>query len=255
MRDVRIIARVDIKGENVINTIHLEGLRVVGNPSLLVQKYYDQGVDEIILIDQVASLYQRKHLLELTTKFAEKIFVPLTVGGGITSVEQARALLRSGADKVAVNTSVTKSPHLITELATHFGSQCVVVSIQAKKNDEGSWEVFRDGGRERTGIDVLYWAKRVVELGAGEILVTSIDRDGTRKGYDTDLMSNISKLVNVPIVASGGLGKPEHAVDLMKETECDALSVADFIHMNRGNIKDIKLSLLNSGFRSREVSL
>lgn len=251
MRDLRVIARLDVKGENVINTIHLEGLRIVGSPNSLAQKYYEEGADEILLIDQVASLYQRGHLLELTKKFAEKVFVPLTVGGGIASVENARELLRSGADKVAINTAATQNPALITELSAHYGSQCVVVSIQAKKISEGNWEVLTDGGRERTGLDVLEWAAKVVELGAGELLVTSIDRDGTRKGFDCELMARVSDIVNVPVIASGGLGTPSHAVELMNSGYSEALSVADYLHMNRGCIKEIKSALTTSGFKIR----
>lgn len=251
MRNIRVIARVDIKGENVINTIQLEGLRIVGKPNVLSQKYYEEGVDEILLIDQVASLYQRGHLLDLTKKFAKKIFVPVTAGGGIASVEQAKNLLRAGADKVAVNTAATMRPGLISDLATHFGSQCIVVSIQAKKINEVQWEVFTNGGRERTGLDVFDWAKKAVDLGAGELLVTSIDRDGTRKGFDYKLMSKVSEVVNVPVIASGGFGKPEHGVELMNNSFCEALSVADYLHMNRGNMNDIKTALISANFRLR----
>lgn len=252
MRDLRVIARLDVKGEHVINTIHLEGLRKVGSPNGLAQKYYQDGADEILLIDQVASLYQRGHLLELTRKFAENVFIPLTVGGGVASVEDARELLRSGADKIAVNTSATVKPSLITELASCFGSQCVVVSIQAKRNDEREWEVLRDGGRERTGLDVMEWATKVADLGAGELLVTSVDRDGTRKGFDCDLMARLSKIVNIPVIASGGFGAPSHAVEIMNSGPIDALATADYLHMGRGEIKDIKSSLLSAGFRVRE---
>ena len=251
MHNVRVIARLDVKGENVINTIHLEGLRTIGAPNALSQKYYEQGADEILLIDQVASLYQRGHLLELTKKFAEKVFVPITVGGGIASVEDAGDLLCSGADKIAVNTAVTENPCLITELSKHFGSQCVVVSIQAKRIGEETWEVFREGGRERTGLDVFEWAARAVDFGAGELLVTSIDRDGTRKGFDCKLMAKMSDIVNVPVIASGGLGSPAHAVELMERSVISAVSVADYLHMNRGRIHDIKSPLAGAGFSVR----
>jgi len=248
MRNIRVIARLDIKGENVINTIHLEGLRKVGSPNNLAVSYCEAGVDEILMIDQVASLYQRSHLSELTKKFAKDIFVPLTVGGGISSIDDARILLRSGADKIAINSAATRRPKLITELSQEFGSQCVVVSIQAKIISDSKWEVFTDGGRERTGIDVLEWSKAAVEFGAGELLVTSIDRDGTRKGFDKKLITAISDNVNVPIIASGGLGEPSHAVDMLNSSQCEGVSIADYLHANRGTVGDIKKCLKRAGF-------
>jgi imidazole glycerol-phosphate synthase subunit HisF len=251
MRNVRVIARLDIKGKNVINTIHLEGLRTVGPPNDLAIAYYQAGVDELLIIDQVASLYQRSHLSDLTREFAKDIFVPLTVGGGIASVDDARTLLRSGADKIAINSAATRRPKLITELSQEFGAQCVVVSIQAKIISDSKWEVFTDGGRERTGLDVLEWSKAVVELGAGELLVTSIDRDGTRKGFDNALLSAVSSGVSVPVIASGGMGAPSHAVDMLQKSQCEAVSIADFFHASRGTVRDVKESASQAGFAVR----
>jgi cyclase len=248
MRNVRVIARLDIKGEYVINTIHLEGLRKVGAPNDLAITYYEAGADEILIIDQVASLYQRSHLSDLTQQFSRDIFVPLTVGGGISSVNDARRLLRSGADKIAINSAAVRRPQLITELSQEFGAQCVVISIQAKKNFDFKWEVYTDGGRERTGIDVLEWSKAAVEYGAGEVLVTSIDQEGTRKGFDKALVSAVSNSVSVPVIASGGMGTPSHAVEMLKTSQCEAVSIADFLHARRGTIADVKKHLLESGF-------
>lgn len=252
VHSIRIIARLDVKGPKVINTVQLEGLRTVGNPNDLAIDYYNSGADEILIIDQVASLYQRGHLVELTKEFAKEVFIPITVGGGIRSVSDARLLLRAGADKVAVNSAATERPALISELSQEFGSQCVVVSIQCKQLSEGSWEVFKDGGRERTGLDVLEWSQRVVGLGAGELLITSIDCDGTRRGFDCKLMTQISALIDVPIIASGGLGAPMHAVELVDLTNCEAIAVADFLHMKRGGgISELKTALSQAGHKVR----
>ena len=182
MRNIRLIARLDIKGQNLIKGIHLEGLRVIGSPNEHALRYYQQGADELIYMDCVASLYGRNHLGDIVRSAAKDIFVPMTVGGGIRSVEDATQILRSGADKVAINTAAVKRPVLISEISYRFGSQCMVLSIEAKEVGSGCWEVYTDNGRERTGIDVIEWVKRGVNLGAGEVLLTSVDREGTRKG-------------------------------------------------------------------------
>jgi cyclase len=186
MRNIRIIARLDVKEIDVINTIQLEGLRKVGLPNELGKNYYNEGADELIIIDQVASLYQRDNLIDLIKVFTKEIFIPITVGGGIKSVDDARLLLKSGADKVAINTAAVLDPNLIHQLAKEFGKQCVVISIPCKMVENKKWEVFINGGRDRTGIDVIDWAKKVSFLGAGELLVTSIDKDGLRSGFDLD---------------------------------------------------------------------
>lgn len=253
MRNVRVIARLDVKGTNVINTIQLEGLRVVGTPNKLALDYYEQGADELLIIDQVASLYQRGHLLELTREFAKSIFIPVTVGGGIRTVEDARLLLRSGADKVAINSAAIDSPELISLLSAEFGNQCVVVSIQAKRIGSEKWEAFRDGGRERTSKDVIDWAIEAVGRGAGELLVTSIDRDGTRKGFEVDLLAEVSQKTSVPVIASGGLGASSHVTELLSQSECEAIAIADFLHMKRGGgINEIKTALRGSGYVVRD---
>lgn len=251
MRNIRIIPRLDIKGDDVINTIQLEGLRKVGTPNLLAKNYYHQGADELLIIDQVASLYKRDHLIELIKKFVKEIFIPITVGGGIKSIEDARMILRSGADKIAVNTAAVEEPKLISRLAKEFGKQCVVVSIPCKLNENGSFEVFTNGGREKTSLEAIRWAEKAISLGAGELLVTSIDNDGLRNGYDLNLMKKFSAIEEVPIIASGGLGKLDHLVELLSISNCQGLSSADFLHTGRGKIMDIKNFLSKSNFAIR----
>ena len=192
VRNVRLIARLDIKGASLIKGIQLEGLRVIGPPSEFANRYYQQGADELIFMDCVASLYGRNHLGGIIKSAVVDIFVPLTVGGGIRSVADASELLRCGADKVAVNTAAVSNPQLISDIAHRFGSQCMVLSIEARKIGLTSWEVLTDGGRERTGLDVVEWVRRAESLGAGEILLTSVDREGTRKGFDLALVKAVS---------------------------------------------------------------
>jgi cyclase len=240
MSGVRLIARLDIKGPNLIKGVHLEGLRVIGDPQQYASRYYDQGADELVYMDVVASLYGRNNLHEIVRNTAHNLFVPLTVGGGLRSINDVREMLRAGADKVAINTAAVKRPELLTEVARIFGSQCVVLSIEAKQQAPGRWEVYTDNGRERTGRDVLEWAKRGVELGAGEILVTSIDREGTRQGFDVGLTSAVSQAVSVPVIASGGMGKASDVVAAVKEGRADAVAMADILHYNRATIGDVR---------------
>jgi cyclase len=240
MRNLRLIARLDIKGPNLIKGVHLEGLRVIGSPNEYAQRYYQQGADELIYMDIVASLYGRNNLSDIVQKAAENIFIPMTVGGGIRSVEDATHLLRSGADKVAVNTAAIANPGLITEIARRFGSQCMVLSIEAKQVAPGRWEAYTDNGRERTGVDVVEWVKRGVSLGAGEVLLTSVDREGTRKGFDVELVRAITGCVSVPVIASGGMGTPEHLLDVVRRGEADAVAMADILHYGRATVGEIR---------------
>ena len=251
MRNIRVIARLDVKGPDVINTIQLEGLRKVGSPNKLAKNYYNQGADELLIIDQVASLYQRNHLIELIKIFTKEIFIPITVGGGIKSVDDARLLLRSGADKVAINTAAVSDPNLIKQLAKEFGKQCVVISIPCKMVENKKWEVLTNGGRDKTGLDVFEWAQKTVLLGAGELLVTSIDKDGLRNGFDLSLMQKFNEIDDTPIIVSGGLGSPSHISDLLSISNCEAIATADFLHMERGNIQAIKDIILKSKFQVR----
>lgn len=240
MRKIRLIARLDIKGPNLIKGVHLEGLRVIGSPSEYAQQYYKQGADEIIYMDCVASLYGRNNLSHIVESAARDIFVPITVGGGIRSVDDATHLLRCGADKVAINTAAVAKPSLITDIAHRFGSQCMVLSIEAKQIGPERWEAYTDNGRERTGLDVVDWVKKGVSLGAGEILLTSVDREGTRKGFDVSLVKAITQEVSVPVIASGGMGQPEDLVEVVQQGEADAVAMADILHYRRSTIGQIR---------------
>ena len=193
----RMIARLDIKGPNLIKGIHLEGLKIVGNPNEYATKYFNEGADELLLMDSVASYYGRNNLIDVIKKAAENVFIPITVGGGIRSKEDAHKILRNGADKVALNTAAVTNPNLINDLAKIFGSQCIVISIEAKKISNDKWEVFTQNGRNKTGLDVISWVKKVISLGAGEVLLTSIDKDGT-KGFDLDLIKEFQRFVSSP---------------------------------------------------------
>ncbi len=247
----RLIARLDIKGDYLIKGINLEGLRALGAPNDFAVKYYEAGIDEILYMDAVASLYDRNSLSELISVATQNIFVPLTVGGGIRTVEDALSALRAGADKVALNTAAISSPLIISELAEKFGSQCVVVSIEAKMNPSGGWQAYIENGRQPTGVDVTEWAKKVEELGAGEILLTSIDQEGTRKGMDLDLISSVSRNVAIPVIASGGVGNPSHSVEAFREG-ADAVAVADCLHYGRYKIAEFKELALSQGIKMRE---
>jgi cyclase len=252
-RDIRLVARLDIKGPNLIKGVHLEGLRVIGDPQVYARRYYEQGADEIIYIDVVASLYGRSKLTEIVRHSAHDVFVPLTVGGGIRSVEDVTDLLRAGADKVAINTAAVQRPQLISEVARRFGSQCMVLSIEAKQLSAGHWEVYTDCGREQTGMDAVDWARQAATLGAGEVLVTSIDREGTRKGYDVELTRAISDVVGIPVIASGGYGNDGHLFDVVHKGGADAVAVADALHYNRTNLINIRSAAQAAGIQMRRL--
>ena len=240
MRKPRLIARLDIKGPNLIKGVHLEGLRVIGDPSKFALKYYKEGIDELLYMDCVASLYGRNHLAEIIKNAVHNIFVPITVGGGIRSEEDAGAILRSGADKVALNTAACKNPDLICRIADRFGSQSMVLSVEAKKTGPGKWEAYTENGRERTGRDLVEWVMEGISRGAGEVLLTSIDREGTRKGFDLELLRAVCSVVNVPVIASGGMGKPNDFVSAVLEGGADAIAMADILHYNRFSLKEIR---------------
>ncbi len=227
---IRVIPRLDIKGPNLVKGVHLEGLRVLGRPEWYAERYYQDGADELIYLDQVASLYGRNNLAEIVSRAAERIFVPLTVGGGIRSVEDIQRLLRAGADKVAINTAAIKRPELIREGAHAFGAQCIVLYIEAKRRGPGTYECLTDNARVRTGVDVFDWVQRAVELGAGEILLTSVDREGTGLGYDFELVATVASLVPVPVIASGGAGSADHVHQVIAEGHADAVCAASLFH-------------------------
>ena len=251
MRNIRLIARLDIKGPNLIKGIHLEGLRVMGSPNEHALRYYIQGADELIYMDCVASLYGRNHLGDIVKAAAKDIFVPMTVGGGIRSVDDATQILRAGADKVAINTAAVANPMLVTEIARRFGSQCMVLSIEAKQVGPERWEVYTDNGRERTRLDVIEWVKRGVAMGAGEILLTSVDREGTRTGFDVALVKAVSTEVSVPVIASGGMGKSEDLLGVVREGGADAVAMADILHYKRAEIGEIRAVAEEAGLGVR----
>ncbi len=251
MRKIRLIARLDIKGPNLIKGVHLEGLRVIGSPNVHALRYYQQGADELIYMDCVASLYGRNSLGDIVKSAAQDVFVPMTVGGGIRSVEDATYLLRSGADKVAVNTAAVANPRLISDIARRFGSQCMVLSIEAKHIGPDRWEVYTDNGREKTGLDVIAWVKQAVALGAGEILLTSVDREGTRKGFDVPMIRAVTQEVGVPVIASGGMGKPSDVLDAVLSGGADAVAMADILHYGRATIGDIRSAASAGGIEVR----
>lgn len=238
----RLIARLDIKGPNVIKGVQFEGLRVVGKPQEKAELYYEAGVQEILFIDTVASLYGRNHLSELINNVVQKVFVPLTVGGGVRSVSDARAILAAGADKVAVNTAALQRPDLLSELASEFGSQCVVVSIQASQKSE-SWEALSEGGRERSGRDVMDWLGEAIERGAGEALITSVDQDGTGQGFDIALGAAVDAISTIPWIMSGGFKSLEHLEELLEVAKPEAFAVGRAAHLGEISFGDVRLAL------------
>jgi len=240
MSQLRIIPRLDIKGSYVIKSVQLEGLRKVGDPAKFAKRYYEQGADELIFSDVVASLYGRNSLYDIIKQTAAETFVPLTVGGGIRTPEDVSLMLRSGADKISLNTAAIERPALISELSAKFGSQAVVIEIQAKSRaGVAGWEALYDNGREHSNKDVVAWAQEAVRLGAGEILLTSVDREGTRKGFDSALIEEVSRATSVPVIVSGGLGKPEDMVEAAAHG-ADAIAIADMLHYDRASLTDIK---------------
>lgn len=239
MRKLRIIPRLDIKSPNLIKGVHLEGLRVLGEPANFAKQYYSQGADELLYVDSVASLYERNSILDLVSKTAEDVFIPMTVGGGVRSVEDARRALRFGADKVAINTGAIRNPTLISQISDHFGSQCMVLSIEAKKLASGHWEAYVDNGREKTGVDVIQWVEKAQVLGAGEILITSIDQEGTKKGFDIELINAVMQVATVPVIASGGMGDITHLIQLIEKTAVDAVAIAAALHYGNISLSEI----------------
>ena len=263
---IRIIPRLDIKGPNLVKGIHLEGLRVLGKPWDFARKYYLDGADELIYIDAVASLYGRNNLHDIVRKTATNIFIPLTVGGGIRSLDDIKQLLRAGADKVAINTAAVTSPELIKKGAEVFGSQCIVASIQAKQIGD-KYFVYTDNARENSGLEVYEWVEKLVECGAGEILITSIDKEGTGKGYDLKLINNVARKVPIPVIAGGGCGAQEHFVEAVKDGGADAVCAASIFHYNcideqvktdsfseEGNIEFIKNNKGKASFMRNKIT-
>lgn len=239
----RIIARLDAKEVKLIKGINLEGWRTIGNLELYSKKYYAQGADELIIIDSVASLYNREKINEIIKKITKNIFIPITVGGGIRSFKDAVDLFMSGADKIAINSAAILKPNLIKKLALNFGSQSIVSSIQAKKINDKKWTAYYDSARENSTLDVIEWAKKCEALGAGEILVTSIDKDGTEEGFDEELAQEISRNIKVPIIFSGGFNNLKDIISLNSTTNIDAYAIGTSLHKNNTTIKKLKKNL------------
>lgn len=252
MINKRVIARLDIKSPNLVKGIHLEGLRKLGNPHDYAVEYYKQGVDEIIYMDIVASLYERNSLLSLIEETSADVFIPITVGGGIRTLDDIAAALRVGADKVAINTAAIKNPQLIKEASTRFGSQCIVVSVETAHTSSGVWEAMYDNGRERSGRDVKTWCLEVQSLGAGEILLTSIDMEGTGRGFDLELVHSITTTLDIPVISCGGMGELTHLNDLFVTAKADAVAMANVLHYKKYTLSQIRSYLLENNISVRD---
>ncbi len=240
MKYTRLISRLDIKGPNLVKGVHMEGLRVLGKPENFAQYYYKNGIDELMYQDVVASLYQRNSLLKFVEKTASVISIPLTVGGGIRTIKDISDLLESGADKVALNTSAIKNPKLIEEAAKIFGSSTIVVAIETSKDLNGNYLAYTDNGREFTGIEATRWSKEVENRGAGEIFLTSIDKDGTGDGFDNNIIKIISDNVSIPVIAHGGAGNKDDVINVIKKGKADAVVISSLLHYNA--LKQIKFN-------------
>jgi cyclase len=246
----RIIPCLDVDKGRVVKGVKFQNLRDAGDPVEVAKGYEEQSADELVFLDITASAEERKIMIEVVQRVAETIFIPFTVGGGVSSLEDIRRLLSAGADKVSINTSAVKNPQLIYESAKRFGSQCIVVAIDAKRSERG-WEVYIHGGRTPTGLDAVEWAKRVEGLGAGEILLTSMDADGTKKGYDIELCRAVASAVSIPVIASGGAGTMEHFYEVFTQTNADAALAASLFHFKEVSIPGLKAYLKNKGVHVR----
>jgi cyclase len=239
---MRVIARLDVKNESVIKGIHLEGLRKVGDPNALARQYYEQGIDEIVFMDAVASLYDRNNLFHIIEAACRDVFVPIAVGGGIRSIDDVSKALGAGADKVVINTGAVQNIKLIEQVARKYGSQCLVGSIEAKRRDTG-WEAYIDNGREPTNLNVVEWARTLQSAGCGEILLTSVDKEGTSRGFDIDLVQQVNEAVTRPVIVSGGYGRPQHLQDLLVVTQPSAVAFAAVLHYQRGSVDELRAAL------------
>jgi cyclase len=247
----RIIPCLDVDKGRVVKGVKFVNLIDAGDPVELAQIYNNEGADELVFLDITASYEARKTIVEVAARTAERLFIPFTIGGGIGSIEDIRALLKAGCDKVSINTAAVKAPNLVTEAASRFGSQCIVVAIDAKEVTEGKWEVYVNGGRTPTGLDAVEWANKVEKLGAGEILLTSMDRDGTKNGYHIELTKAICETVNIPVIASGGAGKLEHFKEVIEKARADAVLAASLFHFGELKIQEVKEYLAKNGIPVR----
>ena len=249
----RIIPCLDIDKGRVVKGVNFINLVDAGDPVEIAKAYDKIGADEIVFLDITASSDGRKTAVDILHRASEQVFIPLTVGGGIRSVEDFRELLSAGADKIAVNSAAIKNPSLITEASVKFGAQCVVLAVDAKKNGSGSWDVYLNGGRVNTGLDAIEWIRRAVSLGAGEVLLTSMDKDGTKSGYDIELTKRAAESVNVPVIASGGAGRMQDFADVLTEGKADAALAASLFHFGEIEMKDLKEYLAARGIPVRRI--
>jgi imidazole glycerol-phosphate synthase subunit HisF len=253
VRSVRVIPCLDVDAGRVVKGVNFVGLRDAGDPVELAARYDAEGADELVFLDITASSDARDTMIDVARRTAENVFIPFTVGGGVRSVEDARNLLRAGAEKVSVNTAAIDRPELVAEMAAEFGAQCVVVAIDARRRAGGGFEVYSHGGRTPTGLDAVEWARRVADLGAGEILLTSMDRDGTKEGFDLELTRAVTDAVTVPLIASGGVGSLAHLVDGVIEGGADAVLAASIFHFGEHTIAEAKGELERAGVIVRPV--
>jgi cyclase len=249
----RIIPCLDVTGGRVVKGVNFVGLRDAGDPVELAEKYNAQGADELVFLDITASSDARDIMADVVARTARRVFIPLTVGGGIRSITDARTILLSGADKVSVNTAAVRRPELIRELSEEFGAQAVVLAIDARRSSPGRWNVYTKGGRVDEGIDAVEWAARGEEMGAGEILLTSMDTDGVQTGFDCDLTSAVAKATNLPVIASGGAGTPRDFIDVLREGCADAALAASVFHYGKYTVCDLKRELMEAGVAVRPV--
>lgn len=247
----RIIPCLDVNAGRVVKGVNFVSLRDAGDPVEIARRYDEQGADEITFLDITASSDARDIILHVVEQVADEVFIPLTVGGGVRTVEDVRRLLNAGADKVSINTAAVNNPQVVADAAGKVGSQCIVVAIDAKQTGPGKWEVFTHGGRNNTGLDAIEWARRVVSLGAGEILLTSMDRDGTKIGFDLGLTRAVSDAVSVPVIASGGVGSLEHLAEGVAEGHADAVLAASIFHFGQHTVREAKELMRSRGIEVR----
>ena len=247
----RIIPCLDVKDGRVVKGVNFVNLTDVGDPVDAARAYYEAGCDELVFLDITATHEERDTTVEMVRHVADQVFIPFTVGGGIRSVEDMNKMLKAGADKVAVNSSAVANPQLIKDCAEKFGSQCVVVAIDGRREADGSWHVYVAGGRKDTGKDLIEWAREAVELGAGEILLTSMDKDGTKSGFDLDMLNAVASVVDVPIIASGGAGNKEHMVEVFQETPATGALAASIFHFGEVSVTETKQAMQEAGIEVR----